>query len=67
MTRAAAGRRCSPGWLAAASLVLVLLAGLTRPLPAAAQDGQVQWSGVERVVAFADVHGAHAELVRLLR
>lgn len=67
MTRAAAGRRCSPGWLAAACLVLVLLAGLTRPLPAAAQDGQVQWSGVERVVAFADVHGAHAELVRLLR
>ncbi|MDP3223364.1 MAG: metallophosphoesterase, partial [Rubrivivax sp.] len=31
------------------------------------QTGQVQWHGVERVVAFADVHGAHTELVRLLR
>ena len=27
----------------------------------------MQWSGVERVVAFADVHGAYAELVTLLR
>ena len=45
----------------------MLMAGLGRPLEAAAQEGQVQWSGVERVVAFADVHGAHAELLRLLR
>jgi Calcineurin-like phosphoesterase len=28
---------------------------------------QVQFSGVDRVVAFADVHGAYAELVTLLR
>ena len=28
--------------------------------------GQVQFTGVDRVVAFADVHGAHTELVKLL-
>jgi hypothetical protein len=33
------------------------------PLPSA----QVQFSGVDRVVAFADVHGAYTELVTLLR
>ncbi len=27
----------------------------------------MQWSGVERVVAFADVHGAYTELITLLR
>jgi Calcineurin-like phosphoesterase len=37
------------------------------PPRAAAQAGQVQWTGVERVVAFADVHGAYGELVTLLR
>lgn len=67
MSGAAAGPRRCPGWRAACCLALGLLAGLVTPLPAAAQDGQVRWNGVERVVAFADVHGAHAELVRLLR
>jgi hypothetical protein len=28
---------------------------------------QVQYSGIERVVAFADVHGANSELQTLLR
>ena len=27
----------------------------------------MQWNGIERVVAFADVHGAYAELLALLR
>jgi hypothetical protein len=33
----------------------------------AAKAAEVTWTGVERVVAFADVHGAHAELVALLQ
>ena len=67
MSVAAAGHPRCHGWVAAACVVLVLLVGLARPLPAAAQDGEVRWTGVERVLAFADVHGAHVELVRLLR
>jgi hypothetical protein len=35
--------------------------------PAFAQSESVEWDGVERVVAFADVHGADAELRTLLR
>ena len=31
------------------------------------QAAQVQWNGIERVVAFADVHGAYGELHTLLR
>lgn len=51
------------------------MAGLVWPLPALAQAAQVtqmspvaqvQWHGVERVLAFADVHGAYAELTALL-
>jgi hypothetical protein len=34
---------------------------------AATQASPTVWSGVERVVAFADVHGAHAELTALLQ
>ncbi len=34
---------------------------------APAQTGQVSFSGVERVVAFADVHGAYEELTGLLK
>jgi broad specificity phosphatase PhoE len=41
----------------------ILLACLAAALPAAA----TQVRGVERVIAFADVHGAHSELVTLLR
>jgi hypothetical protein len=32
-----------------------------------AQSPQVQWDGIDRVVAFADVHGAHDALLVLLR
>ena len=48
-------------------LGLAAVTGLVRPAPAVAQTAQVQWSGVERLVAFADVHGAYSELVTLLR
>ncbi|MDH3647794.1 MAG: metallophosphoesterase [Gammaproteobacteria bacterium] len=34
---------------------------------AGAGDAQLRWSGVDRVVAFADVHGAYDELVDLLQ
>ena len=38
------------------------------PVVSGAQsEGQVRWQGVERVVAFADVHGAYAELTTLLK
>jgi hypothetical protein len=54
----------------AATLFRVLLACVTilSPLaPAAAAAPQVEWKGIERVVAFADVHGAYAELTALLQ
>jgi hypothetical protein len=51
-----------------ALLACAVLAATTGvPLPAAAQAAQSEWRGVGRVVAFADVHGAYAELVTLLR
>ena len=56
-----------PGFALASLLGLAAITGLVRPAPAVAQAAQVQWSGVERVVAFADVHGAYTELVTLLR
>ncbi|MBT8136174.1 MAG: metallophosphoesterase [Gammaproteobacteria bacterium] len=43
----------------------LLAAALLLPAPASAE--QLRWSGVEHVVAFADVHGAYDELVMLLR
>ena len=43
-----------------------LVAGLaTRAV--AAETRQVEWKGVDRVVAFADVHGAYSELTALLQ
>jgi hypothetical protein len=44
-------------------LLAVLLAGSVH----AEEAPQVTWQGIERVVAFADVHGAYAELTTLLR
>ena len=57
-------RHLLPEFALASLLGLAAVTGLVRPAPAGAQ---VQWSGVERVVAFADVHGAYTELVTLLR
>jgi hypothetical protein len=48
-----------------ASVTLAALVGHTTP--ARAQSETVEWEGVERVIAFADVHGADAELRELLR
>jgi len=44
-----------------------LLAFLLAVGARAEESQQVAWQGVERVVAFADVHGAYAELTALLR
>ncbi|MCX7053445.1 MAG: metallophosphatase, partial [Proteobacteria bacterium] len=56
-----------PGFALASLLGLAAITGVARPVPAVAQAAQVQWSGVDRVVAFADVHGAYTELITLLR
>jgi len=50
-----------------ATLLAALLCGIAAH--AAGNDGssaQVEWKAIERVVAFADVHGAYDELVALL-
>ncbi len=44
---------------------MAMLAGAASP--SMSPPAQVQFPGVERVVAFADVHGAYTELVTLLR
>ncbi len=43
------------------------LAGAASPSVPPVPSAQVQFKGVDRVVAFADVHGAYTELVTLLR
>ena len=54
-----------------ARVALALLAaagvGLAPASASAADAGRVEWSGVDRVVAFADVHGAYAEVTALLQ
>src|SRR5262245_12993554 len=42
------------------------MGGQTTPLNAA-ESAQVAFTGVERVVAFADVHGAYDDMTRLLK
>jgi len=63
------GKRTSrPRWARhtlAAGIACSLLALAPGALRAAAE--KVTWNGVERVVAFADVHGAYTELTELLR
>ena len=52
------------------ALVLALLASSVILSPcarAAGETPQVEWTNVERVVAFADVHGAYSELTALLQ
>jgi hypothetical protein len=50
-------------------LVTVLLAGLSllAATTARSESSTATWTGVERVVAFADVHGAYEEMTVLLR
>jgi hypothetical protein len=50
-----------------ALLACTLLAVVATSVFAADPPAQAEWRGVERVVAFADVHGAYGELVTLLR
>ncbi len=47
--------------------VWIAVVACSSPREALAQSAQVQWNGIERVVAFADVHGAYTELLTLLR
>src|SRR5829696_6349651 len=47
--------------------VLIAASALTGPRQSWAQSAQAQWSGIDRVVVFADVHGAYTELINLLR
>ena len=50
-------------------LAALALSGLALLVSSAtrAEESTVTWTGVERVVAFADVHGAYEELTTLLR
>jgi len=59
-------RRGAPGARSTILALAALLASLLAGRPACAEP-QAVWSGVERVVAFADVHGAYTELTELLR
>jgi len=52
------------GW---ALVAAVALATGIATQAVAAEPRQVEWKGVDRVVAFADVHGAHSELTALLQ
>ncbi len=47
--------------------VLIVSVAVISPREARTQAAQQQWRGVDRVVAFADVHGAYTELHALLR
>jgi hypothetical protein len=60
-------QRVACRWSRVAIVLTVLAAALAVPREALAQDAQLRWEEVERVVAFADVHGAYAELRALLR
>ena len=61
----------STGNSAMRALRAVACCALLSTMPAggagAGETQQVAWQAIERVVAFADVHGAHAELSALLR
>jgi hypothetical protein len=48
-------------------ILFACVATLGTSLASQAQTAQVQYSGIDRVVAFADVHGANSELLGLLR
>ncbi|MCM2310862.1 MAG: metallophosphoesterase, partial [Steroidobacteraceae bacterium] len=55
------------GWMRCAAAVCALGALTLAATSTRAAESQVQWAAVERVVAFADVHGAYEELTTLLR
>jgi hypothetical protein len=47
--------------------VLIATIAFSCPQEARTQSAPLQWNGLDRVVAFADVHGAYTELLELLR
>jgi hypothetical protein len=55
-----------PGLKFAIALSLAAI-DFSSPRADSAQSAQLRWQGVERVVAFADVHGAYTELLTLFR
>jgi hypothetical protein len=57
----------SPPRLRSLAVLAALASLLVGTAPATARSTQSAWTGVERVVAFADVHGAYAELTALLQ
>jgi len=59
----ATSRRPGTGILLA---VLIATIAFVSPQATRAQSAAVQWKAVDRVVVFADVHGAYAELLGLL-
>lgn len=60
--------RSTPGERAGRALaLLVALLTTAGPVSAADEASSQRWSGIERVVAIAHVHGAYAELVGLLK
>ncbi len=59
--------RRRPGLACFAAALLALALALASSLAAAQPPATAAWRDVERVVAFADVHGAYAELTPLLR
>ncbi len=48
-------------------VLAICMASWGCPRVASAQSAPLQWNGIERVVAFGDVHGAYTELLQLLR
>jgi Calcineurin-like phosphoesterase len=62
-------RRATAQGMIGQALATVVFAGLSLLATTAArsEDSTVAWAGVERVVAFADVHGAYEEMTTLLR
>jgi len=61
--RSLTGRRRMLGVLASFAVAL----GAAGSAADATESSPAAWSGIERVVAFADVHGAHEELTALLQ
>ncbi len=61
--RSLTGRRRMLGVLASFAVAL----GAAGSAADATESSPTAWSGIERVVAFADVHGAHEELTALLQ
>ena len=70
-SKGASHETLATGLHSARASVLAAIASTALALAAAtgarAGDQAAEWSGVERVVAFADVHGAYEELTALLR